>query len=916
MDKEQARQKISELVNEYEKVAKLKKAKSYSEEDTIKGFILPLFHALGWDVYEKDEVSAEDHIKGAGYADYNFKINGITQFFLEAKKLSADLDDEKFAFQVINYSWNKGVTWAVLSDFEGVKVFNAQRIDKADLIDKMVFDIPYSKYIEDFETLWLISKQACSEKRLDAFAEKHGKKEKSVSVANVTKKLNEDIQWARARLTESFEVCNTDTPISKDLLDEGVQKLLDRLLFLRVAEDRGVEPNILKNLKREAEQSQSKNEYTPFQVMVSKFRELNTVYDSNLFSEHTFESWLMWDGALGEVIDRLYGKKGYYEYNFKEMPADVLGTVYESYLGYKLSTAQSKDKNLFGKSEEKTIVSKDAKKRKEQGIYYTPPFVVDYIVRNALKPVLDNCKTIGDLKKIKVLDPACGSGSFLIKALEAIAEKYREFGSNKQYVKRIIILENLYGVDLDPQAVEIARLNLLINSLNERERLPFLDKNIKNGNSLISGTDKELEKQFGKSWQDKKPFNWEEEFPDVFKQGGFDVVIGNPPWGANIDADVEYYAAAYPNSTKNHKDIYKIFLDKGISLLRDGGSLGFIVPNTFLYQPRYEDAKEFVNKNENFVVNLGERIFQNVELPSCILILEKKPGTNKFVADLTKENRDTLGEAISAVNSSSVQKINAGAKGIVKDTGVTFDNVFLLKDAGIQYASTGAGKARKGESDLPERIFSETQDDIFDTPFYTGSNISRDKWFIEKEVTKYFRSSYKDIVKSGEWVHFTKDVFDAPQKIVWRQTSDCIKAAIMNFQAYFGKTIHAALIKDEYKNKIDIHYALAIFNSKYLDYLYHQKVMETGKVFPQVKLGYLRDMPFVIAPKEKQKTVSDLAKKMIAFNTELRETPEHSEKWERIRSDIAKTNRKIDEEVYKLYGLTEEETKIVEGNTQ
>jgi type I restriction-modification system DNA methylase subunit len=272
-----------------------------------------------------------------------------------------------------------------------------------------------------------------------------------------------------------------------------------------------VEPNILKNLLREVEMSGKA--HAPFEALVSKFREMDAIYDSNLFSEHYFEKWEEYGGALKEVIHRLYGKKGQYEYNFKEMPADVLGSVYESYLSYKLSATQVVNKNLFNQTGEKILVHKDAKKRKEQGIFYTPPFVVDYIVRNALKPVLDKCKTVDDLKKVKVLDPSCGSGSFLIQALDAIAEKYEEFGSDNPFIKRRIILENIYGVDLDQQAVEIARLNLLINSLDERGALPRLDKNIKNGNSLI-----------------EESFNWHEEFPEVFAQSGFDVIIGNPPY--------------------------------------------------------------------------------------------------------------------------------------------------------------------------------------------------------------------------------------------------------------------------------------------------------------------------------------------------------------------------------------------------
>src|SRR3989344_7678153 len=314
MEKEQIKEKIQKLVEKYKKTKTDNKLKTYSEEDTIQGFILPLFEILGWNIKNKEEVSSQDHIKGSGRPDHTFRINGITQFYLEAKNLKVDLDDEKFSFQAINYSWNKGVTYAVLTDFEGIKVFNAQRIDKTDLMDKLVFEIFYDKYISDFETLWLLSKKSFQKKELDTFAEKYGKKEKSISVVTVIKKLNEDIQEFREWLNRQFKNSNEKLNLSKDVIDEGVQKLLDRLIFLRVAEDREVESNILKNLLREAEKSKS---YEPFQAMTDIFRQLDKIYDSNLFSKHPFEGWELWDNkGFEKMMDKLYGKKGQYEYNF------------------------------------------------------------------------------------------------------------------------------------------------------------------------------------------------------------------------------------------------------------------------------------------------------------------------------------------------------------------------------------------------------------------------------------------------------------------------------------------------------------------------------------------------------------------------------------------------------------------------
>ena len=149
------------------------------------------------------------------------------------------------------------------------------------------------------------------------------------------------------------------------------------------------------------------------------------------------------------------------------------------------------------------------------------------------------------------------------------------------------------------------------------------------------------------------------------------------------------------------------------------------------------------------------------------------------------------------------------------------------------------------------------------------------------------------------------------RKVVWRQTADRIRAIIINDE-WFANTLQAAVIKDEYKNKFSLEYALAIFNSGYIDYIYRQKVLETGKVFPQVKLKYLRDLPFVIGDKKQQAEISELSKKMIKLYKDLNAISEHSDKWNNVKREIEKTDKEIDKRVYELYGLTEEERKIIE----
>src|SRR3989338_8338904 len=377
---EAAKQKIEQLVGRFRDAEQAGRLKTYTEEQTKKDFILPLFEALGWDVYGSD-VSAEETISG-DRVDYGFYIDGRIQFYLEAKPFRADLSSEKFANQAVKYSWNRGVAWAVLTDFEEVKIFNAQDI-KASLASKRFKTIRWDEYIDRFDELWLLSKAAWQEKLLDAEAEKSGKKLEKISV---TAKLYEDLNEARALLSEAFLTWNPTLRSNPTLLDEGVQKVLDRIIFIRVAEDRGIEEATLRPLARDWAANwydRQKRDKHLYQSMAEKFRELDGIYNSNIFAPHPSDHWVDEKNSLQDIAEKFYGKEGYYEYDFKAMPADVLGTVYEQYLGHKLAKAE---KGGLGMD-----VAKDARKRKEQGIYYTPRFIVDYIVENALGPVLAKC---------------------------------------------------------------------------------------------------------------------------------------------------------------------------------------------------------------------------------------------------------------------------------------------------------------------------------------------------------------------------------------------------------------------------------------------------------------------------------------------------------------------------------------------
>ena len=907
------------------------------------------------DTTDKNEVTAEEH-QQTGRPDYGFYLNGRCKFFVEAKALKTNLHSEDFANQAVRYSWNRGVTWAILTDFESLKVFNAQVIDKS-LFDKLFFEIKYSEYIDRFDQLWLLSKESFEKNLLDSEAEKIGKKLQRVSVSEL---LYMDLNKCREILTKVLDQCNKG--LDRDLLDEGVQKLLDRLIFLRVAEDRGIEEPILKELLREHEEKGGHK----FQSMIKKFRELDEIYNSNLFSEHPFEKWEEYGDATENVIKILYGKPGYYEYDFKVMPADVLGGVYENYLGYRLE-----------KSRKGLSVSKDAKKRKEHGIYYTPDFIVDYIVQNTLKPVLDKCTSIEQLKKIKVLDPACGSGSFLIKALEIIHDKYIKFGnSGGTWTKLDILLNNIYGVDLDPQAVEIARLNLLINALDTRMKLPSLADNIKNGNSLISGTDEELKKYFGKNFRDKKPFNWKEEFLEVFKQGGFDVIIGNPPYirVQTLDKeDVRYFNNCYKSAVSNY-DIYLLFIEKGYELLNRNGYFGMILPSKFLQADYGKGIRDLLTQNRavSKIVDFGDyQIFEDATTYTNILFLHKIHNekveylnANKYFSvyhdfiideqkiEKTKIDYGNLGKEYWVFSNSDEQSLLKKIKSnnqILNDITIKIfqglitgsDKAFLLRRVNGKYLSEATGKEYQFEDEILH-------------PLLKGSKHIR-KYFIAAS-DKYILFPYKHV--DGKAILLTQEELKGKYPTIWNylnenkvllenrengkwktekwysfsrnqnmnemNTAKILTPSISNENAftidhrgefYFvgsgggGGGGYGILLRD---SNISPYLVISLLNSRLLNfYLKHISSQFQGGYFAYSK-QYIKNLPIII-PTNRDIFVN-YSKKMINLHKDLDKAAKNSEKWKQLRSEIEKTDKKIDEEVYKLYGLTKKEIEIVENN--
>ncbi|MCX6737069.1 MAG: N-6 DNA methylase [Candidatus Parcubacteria bacterium] len=860
MNKQEAKQQIQKLVEKYQRVVETGKVKSYNEAQTRNEFIEPLFEYLGWDMRNltnDNEVTTEENVSG-GRIDLAFRFNNIPVLFLEAK-----------AMKVINYSWNKSVTWAILTDFESIKIFNAE-IPPKSISQNLFIEINCEDFISRFDQLWLLSKESFEQKFLDKEAQKWGKLTQRKQVGE---KLFEDLMSWRVLLTKDFKKQNN---LTEEELDEGVQRILDRLIFIRTAEDRKIEPNVLLNISR----GEKTNSY---KQLTKVFRDFDDGFNSKLFAPHYCEEWKVSDKTIVEVINGLYETQDGYRYDFSVISADVLGGIYEQYLGH----VQGR------KSEEK-----QKSKRKSQGIYYTPKYIVEFIVKETLGEVLKNTKP-KEISKIKVLDPACGSGSFLIAAYDKILENLTK--QNQQtslFAKFDILKENIFGVDLDAQAIEIAQLNLLLKVLSQKTKLPTLQHNISSGNSLVSGNAEKLEKYFGSDFREQKAFNFEDEFKEVFKQGGFDVIIGNPPYVdvRRIDSKTKNYIFNHFPSTKNRTNLFAVFIEKGLNLLKTGGRLGFIVPNTILTHSSFKELRNFILSNFTIeiIVNLGAKVFKDAQVDTIILIFKKdKCAKNHQIKIMRKDN---LG-----IQKNFTIKQSDFDKDPEKRFSLISPKLFEIITK-IETGKNMLGKFYHGYNGI-------NPGNQRNTVVTKNPNLS-DKKFKKiidgKNISRYL------IIWGGEWVFYDRKILERPRdekiflanpKIMLQKIGINLVASYDTEQLY--SLINTTILIEKTEGYSSL-FILAVINSKLLNFYYKNKFLGV-----QIKTEFLENLPIPKINQAEQEKIAKKAQIMLNLHKELRAISVNTDKHNSLKQEIEKFDNEIDEQIYKIYNLSEEEIKII-----
>jgi type I restriction-modification system DNA methylase subunit len=859
--KEEGRKNLPEVIEMFKRW-KIEREELNNEED-VKVLIEELFiKVLGWD---KDDIYRERHPGPTSKrADFQFRDKGSVKLILETKPMSKSWDKTVIR-QAIGYGWSSNKEYVVLTNFQRLILFNAKWKDE----DKKIFEI---ENIEEcltsetkFDFLWLLSKESFSLGKLDEFSYSTGKKFKKAEISTIDKQLLNDLKKWRETLTKDIKSLNK---LTEEEVDDVVQKIINRLIFIRVCEDRGLEPTFAELRSHLRIWSEKKVEKL-LKHLLFVFHHYDSVYDGTIFKKDDLcEKIDIHNNILEKVIEQLYVAEDVgIEYNFASIDADVLGSVYEEYLGYLLK----------GKK-----ITENHAHRKEQGIYYTPTYIVDYIVRNTLGEALKQGK---EIDKIKVLDPACGSGSFLIKAFDIFSEFWKKkIGEEKfnREIKNSILTNNLYGVDLDPKAVEIAQLNLFLK-IGEKGELPKLRENIKNGNSLIDD-----------DTISAKAFKWEKEFEDIIKEGRFDIIIGNPPYGSKkILSEEEKKFIKNKHKFIGSNDTAEMFIEKSFNLLKRNGYFGFIIPKPLTYITSWNQIREFLlTKDIKSIIDVS-KAFKDVLLEQVIICVKNSPNTNSdiLVGDVVNDKIKMIGKVKREHFSERIFQIYNLGKDEDLYNKITSGSDNLIEHFNI-WAGIGGITPKLKRNKIGQIILK-------------GKTISRygftnDVWYVPESIP-----NEKDIEEHNEKRVVCQDII---AHITTPSPHIKITATIVDKGVLTNETVINFSKKDD---KIELETLLCILNSKLMSWFVYKFIFNNAIRTMHFRPGYADYVPIRI-PSNQEPFVM-LCEKMIQLQKKLNEL-EGSRLSERakIEDEIKRSDKEIDELVYKLYGIIEEEKKIIE----
>ena len=946
---------IHQLVDQFSANREAYRSGRYNEAQLRQEFLNPFFEALGWDMTNRSnyapqnrEVIHEDSIEiegGSRAPDYCFRLGQTRKFFVEAKKPAVDIKyDIHPAYQLRRYAWNTHLPLSILTDFEEFAVYDCR--NKPNPSDSAatarVLFIKYTQYVEKWDEIAAIfSRDAVWKGSFDKYAADTSPEKGTTEVDDA---FLEDIESWRTLLARNIALRNPQVTNERQL-NFSVQMTIDRIIFLRICEDRGIEAE-----NQLLEMSKGHEIYAR---MVELFQRADLKYNSGLFhfkaekgeSNHAdlfTPSLAIDDRVLKEIIKSLYYPCPYI---FKEIPVEILGQVYEQFLGKVIRLTPGRQVKIKEKPEV----------RKAGGVYYTPSYIVAYIVANTVGKLLED-KTPDAASLLKIVDPACGSGSFLLGAFQYLLdwhEKWylahdpakwvkgkkpalipQEGGSWKLTTaeKKRILVNNIYGVDIDAQAVEVTKLSLLLKVLEEEtgqlslglERvLPDLGENIKCGNSLIGWDYFEGQLVINENEKERvNPFDWQKAFPQVFTRGGFDAVIGNPPYGAEFPGHtIEYLKNEYFTYVWRGES-YLLFVERSIRLLKDQGMFGYIIPDTYLNLGFTKVLRDFLLQKSQLkeIVVLPRLVFSGVSVDTTLIFSKKHElfeGINSsdvhvrvfdkkvMISNLLQPSKifevstNIWHKYDSFLVQSNMNEINLISK--IEETETTLLNLSEIF-YGIKVYQVGKGKPPQTKLILDSKPFtSNNQENENFFPFFDGKDIGRYKLL-------WLRNNW---LQYGKWLAEPRvpEKFEGEKLLIRKIVGRTLIATYIPETSYCNTLLYVLRISNI--NIFGYKYLLGVLNSKMMGWYYRHKFqINSTDTFPQILIRDLLQFRIAIPNKNNHNHMVALVERMLELHKRTPQTPHEKD---RLQREIAATDAAIDRLVYELYELTEEEIRVVEG---
>jgi len=989
---ESFQRELARLVDIFGKNLAAYKSGGYDEASLRQEFLNPLFRALGWDIENKAglilqrrEVEVESRTEIGGRqkrADYLFRTHPTDRFVCEAKKPAEELH-ATYAFQAKRYAWNKGLPLAVLTDFEEMKVFivgGKPFKDEPDIgLWKAWHFLQYPVLAQD---IWnLLSRERVAAGSIDQFIESLPKRPAPKGKAKQgwlikpdrSRALDTDflnfLDEARRELASDLLRHNDRADLLEGTqLNEAVQHILDRILFLRICDDRDIDTGrpldrLVRSWRDDGgtgtarlarQQPLELHEEPPahyggsglrapkgtlWHTLVRHFRSLDRrppshipFFNGNLFKPHFSEELVVSDEWLGHFLDELGDEGSPYLFNY--IAVEILGTIYERFLG-KVVRPQGRGVTI----EEKPEV------RKAGGVYYTPRYIVEYIVGQTVGKLLAGRKP-EDALKLRILDPACGSGSFLIRAFEQVCEHCQQWltdhpnqrkkdwcwldeKANALHLttkaKRHILRETIYGVDLDPQAVEVTQLSLYLKMLENENRntlarerelfgndeplLPPLENNIKCGNSLIASDFSLVPEDLVRV----HAFDWPVQFRAIMKGGGFDAVVGNPPYLYSAGQDDIGYFQSHFEFSEYQTDFYTYFIERALKLTRRDGRFSFIVSDSWLKAENFSKLRKHIlteHKLERLAVFLFPP-FEGATIENSILVVSKggragdipidsfsEPklvGQINLVSPVAALKRGLIDPRYTTEADELIQKLEAGSSPLER---------FADVNRGIHaYRTDGYGKSKFGPGPQTKRD-KETQS-------YHAKKPLNKTYLAElkgKDVFRFESVATGDFVSYGDWLAEAREPrYFLNPKLALRKV--------------LGRKLHGTFLPEPVVLDQSLYVVINARNDeKRLKFLLGILVSSLGAWYLRTKFAiydtlypwYTRKQLVSFPIKGECQRLVGLVDKMLALTPKLRAAKTDAER-QTLQNAVTATDQQIDVLVYELYGLTPEEIALVEG---